>query len=392
MVASGKRRFQRLGQFLVARGMEVLSNALVRLGSVPAAQAVSVREVAVRASVTADGGVELIARYHLTSQELTGSRPLFFDARHCPLELSRVSTKSGPAQVLWGGSDHRRPRVFTVSTTHASWEGETVELEAKWHPGGPPCLPIPSSLPTLVSRGHNGMRAEVAVDAGRATPLSTARGWFEAAIVRDAGFEGPNAIVTSRLAAAMNAPAALFQLRVSEGIAFLGTDLGRTVQACTAWQVVGEPWNPWIQTACCHPIEADGGKELPFGWQLAAIWWGAGCRVTGRHGRAVENALRMFCSLRRISACCPEKLELALRTVVELSRLHPIEGLWTRFEEHADPSRVSRLTLAIYEASKVDDAPMAVLRSAISRGWRREIRASSMLVDLRRAGVDVFSA
>lgn len=399
-----------MNRFDVRRLLERIFNGfgdiLFRLTVHRTARAVSIRDVEVIARSGAPGPVPIVARYSFTvlSEE---QEPLAFDLRPSQFPVNRVlvSTEDGLKKEFVFA---RRRKVLVVEPVADSWAATTVEIQFEWSDGVAGGMTFPSMLPRVGSAEHRPsirLRCEppgslrlagVSVDG---SPVAWGSELIEGVLLRGDAVGRELAVFSEHFAREVR-PKTVDRAHhlIQRATDFIGGELRVSTAAVLAVRHPAEYMSYRLSRGATIQLDpevlgTDGSDPNYFsiGTEVAAVWWGSGCSISGAHGYAFEYALRGFLGLRWCYSIDPVLASNVAKRLVALS-VPAGARLRNRTASVGAGMRLDRtldLVLSLYQRFQETNAVMTTLRALTRDTWGSQVKQEEVIRRLRDAGVSV---
>jgi hypothetical protein len=279
----------------------------------------------------------LRARYRLRGLAAPDARPIVLDTRACPLETVGVS---GPAVRVPQNTTTRGTLLLPLELVgRDTWAGVSFDLVLRWPTGGegsaspaPLCMVVPDLLPTLIAGAGDesvsdlpivdvagiargvycvaGVPAQLDITERAARTILLQGAVFLSAQFVELAVEGDLRVwLASRLRDDMSPGGPEWAGALVASMArFFASTWGLSMQADIVLVPPSEPAGVAIRPSglCFHLEPRELGvsdsmadtQDFLISTRVADVWWGAGCRIRGRHGRELESGICMAAALR----------------------------------------------------------------------------------------------
>lgn len=364
-------------------------------------------DVSTRPGAKGTGDTIVTARFVLGGGQDMPTRPLLLDARTCPFPILRLESNTLTLSVRLTG---RRESLLPFACVPQSLDGASIEMDILWLAEGRDFV-LPNMLPAVV--GDVPGRPRPAIEVHQAgnhglllagipmVPGELAWGspLIEAVLVRGKAVGKRRLVFTEMLAAEFDE----HQIQRSEELVdlvlrFFERELdvapGVRVTARAAREFLGKR----LRGGSCIVLDdgdirlgpAEGNpSDFLLAFQLASVWWGGGCQITGRRREELVTAIRVFLALRWLGWMDAGEVPETVERLRAFCSLRFLKNRAYAMQEGYRRDVASRIVLALFDEANHSSGVMDVLRDLTREAWGRRIAAEIVASRLRDAGVPV---
>lgn len=351
----------------------------------------------------------LTVRYVLCTFDAPSKRPLFMRDVGAPFAIEEIRTAVDVRWVAGGSNPSASRNHLLVLKKGQRWDGMVVEMTMRagggvsvLEAGG---ISLPDALPEVLTVTTEAEQPDLCIDEvlrAKATgiPGREKDAFLQCVLAGHSAtkVEPPSqhpVWIAGRLASEWQIPEQERAARlISRIVEFHTVQFGVESNATTVLAPDESSWHARGALLALNGLQSLGvgtsldPEDVMLGSRLAGIWWGAGCRITGKLGR---------------------ELEAGIRGAVGMLWADGVEGIyrkgvyaeWTRLASHSTARDFwagrsggfrhglhARLTLALYEALLHDPSVGNALKSLTRESWGHHVPARRVLERLAHAGVE----
>lgn len=397
-----------LGQAL-DRGIMAGSDLMVATAALRAERKAWVRSIDVTARLPTRGASDglVTARYQLGSDPEAPTLQLLLDGRTCPFPVVRFESDTLTPSVQITG---RREPLLPLEPGAHSWDGASFELDIVW-PSEHSDYVLPNMLPQLISSVPGANMPLITLHRGGSKTLSLAGiplvagglAWgsplIEGVLVRGGPVGREKLILTERLAAEFDE----HEIERSEELVnliltFLERELGVVAGARVVARAGTEYLGKRLRGGSCIVLDdgelragpsAGDPNDLVLAFQLASVWWGGGCRVTGRRQYEMVTGLRLFLALRWLRWIEPAKVPPTIERLRSFASWGFLKSRSYAVEQGSRGDLSSRMAVALYDHAERSPRVMDVMRQLTRETWGKHISVDTVKRRFHDAGVPI---